>query len=263
MWLQLGTEGREAHQVGEQHHATGPAPSHLGPDRARLTQDVAQEGGRHPALQQLVQVCTLLVLPEPLGPGPCAAPQQRCGHQQGHRGQPMGQKPGATGPEQACSRQPRRDRHGGTHLATTPQRAGHQQGPTAQQKPVQGGWQRLEAPLRLHRGQGSELNLGAALGTERGFLLIPKPRRRGTDQHGAAPPEALLLLQHLPGRHLGQSDGGPAELDPHRLLRYREIHRPIGQGHRVGSRKIAQFVVHPGPAWNGLRQALGGLQQGC
>ena len=131
----------------------------------------------------------------------------------------MGQGPDPARAEEPGSRYPHRDRHGGAHLARTRQHPGHQQGPTAQEEPHQGGWQRLEAPPLHHRGQGGELHLGSALGSEGGFLLIPQLRRRGPDQHGAITPEAFGLLEHLPGRHLGQGGGRSAEIDAHGRIR--------------------------------------------
>ena len=66
---QLGTEGREAHQIGEQHHTAGAAAAHLGPEGAGLAQDVAQQGGRDTLGQQIVQVVALAALAAPLAIG--------------------------------------------------------------------------------------------------------------------------------------------------------------------------------------------------
>ena len=139
----------------------------------------------------------------------------------------MGHGPDAASGEQSGGQKRARDRHAGAHLATTPQRPGHQQGPTAQEEPRQGRWQRLEAQ-RLHH--------------------------RGPDQHGATTPEAFGLLEHLPGRHLGQGGGRPAEIDPHRRIRGGVAPPPRRPGARDGSRGNRPGCRHPGPAWDGLDQ---------
>ena len=102
--------------------------------------------------EHLAQIGALSALLAPLAPGAQAAPQQRHGHQRRHRRQPIGHCPDAASGEQSGGQKRARDRHAGAHLATTPQRPGHQQGPTAQEEPRQGRWQRLEAQRLHHRG---------------------------------------------------------------------------------------------------------------
>ena len=174
----------------------------------------------------------------------------------------MGQGPDPARADQSGSQKRARDHQGGAHLATTTQAAGHHHQPPPQEDPRQKRRQGLEAALLHHRGQGGELHLGAALGSEGGFLLIPQLRGRGPDQHGAPTPEAFGLLQHLPGRHLGQGGGGPAEINPHGLSWQGPPHRFIGQGQGMDPGKIGQGVGDPRPAGDGFGQPPGALEQG-
>ena len=235
--FQLGAEGGEAHQIGEQHHAAGAAAAHLGPERAGLAQDVAQQRGRDAPGQQLVQVVALPALPPPLAEAAHATPQQRHAHKGRDRQQP------ATRPAQARQQQPsgggcQSNRQRGAGIGTATQQQCRQQRP-AQQQPRDTRRRQLPLGRALQQaGQCRRLHLSTAQGAIGRFLLIAQLRCRGAEQHGAATPEAFRLLQHLPGGHLRQAAGRARVVDRQRLRRHRAPQGGEGQRRRVGRREV-------------------------
>jgi hypothetical protein len=134
--------------------------------------------------------------------------------------------------------------------------------PASNQQPVPPEGKTAQAPVLQHVGQGHRLDLGAAHGTDGGFLLITQARVRDPDQLGVTTPEGGRNLEQLPCRNLGHRAGGAGIVEPGRCRRQRRLahqerHRP-----RQGGREISQAGLDPVLTGHALHHPSGRLQQG-